>query len=79
MTIAVVEIQALLQVVLAALIAGVGITVLFSMVIYCTTRADELRKAHSPVLATILGGLALAGLLACLGSVAFGIHVMTLK
>lgn len=79
MTALAVEVAALGEVVIAALVAGVGITILFSMVIYCTTRASELRQDNAPVLATILGGLAVVGVVACLASVAFGIHVMTLK
>jgi hypothetical protein len=76
---AVVEVQALMQVVLAALLAGVGVTVLFSLVIYCTTRAAELQRDGAVIVATILGALALLGLVACVAGVAFGIQVMTTK
>ena len=79
MALGVLEAQALFQVVVAALVAGVGITIVFSMVIYCATRASEMRQSDAPVLATLLGGLAIVGLVLCLAGVAFGIHVMTLK
>jgi hypothetical protein len=74
-----VVVSELLEVVVASLVAGVGVTVLFSMVIYCATRAAELRQAQAPVLATLLGGIAMVGLVACLAVVAVGIHVMTQK
>jgi hypothetical protein len=79
MTLAVIEVEALLEVVVAALVAGVGVTVIFSLVIYFATRASELRQNDAPVLALFLGGIAALGLVACLAGVAFGIHVMTQK
>ena len=71
--------NALFQVVVAALAAGVGITIVFSMVIYCATRANEMRQSDAPVIAALLGGLAVVGLVVCLAGVVFGIHVMALK
>lgn len=76
---AIVEVQALLEVVAAALVAGVGLTLLFSLVIYCATRAAELRRAGAGVGAWALGTLATAGTLACLAGVAAGILVMMEK
>ena len=79
MPLALVEVEALLEVIVAALVAGVGVTVLFSMVIYLATRASELRQDGAPVLAFFLGAIAVVGLVACLAIVALGIHVMAQK
>jgi hypothetical protein len=79
MALAAIELEGLMEVVVAALIAGVGVTVVFSMVIYFATRASELRQSDAPVLALVLGSIAALGLVACLAGVAFGIHVMTQK
>lgn len=79
MPVALVEVEALLEVVVASLIAGVGVTALFSMVIYFATRASELRQAEAPVLAFILGTISVVGLVACLAVVAVGIQVMAQK
>ena len=79
MPFALIEVEALLEVVVASLVAGVGVTALFSIVIYFATRASELRQSDAPVLAFILGAVAVVGLVACLAVVAIGIHVMTQK
>lgn len=78
MTVALIGVE-LLETVVASLVAGVGVTVLFSMVIYFATRASELRQNDAPVLALVLGGIAVIGLVACLAAVAIGIHVMAQK
>jgi hypothetical protein len=78
-SLAAIELGALLEAAAAALLAGVGLTALFSIVIYCTTRADELRRDGSLVLASVLGLVAVLGVLTCLGGVVFGIKVMTDK
>lgn len=79
MPVALVEIGALLEVIVASLLAGVGVMALFSMVIYFATRASELRQDEAPALAFILGSIAVVGLVACVAVVAFGIHVMVQK
>ena len=79
MPVALIEVEALLEVVVASLVAGVGVTALFSIVIYFATRASELRQNDAPILAAVLGGMAIVGLVACLAVVAIGIHVMTQK
>jgi hypothetical protein len=74
-----VVVEALLEVVVASLVAGVGVMALFSLVIYFATRASEMRQSDAPVLAFVLGAVAVVGLVACLAVVAIGIHVMTQK
>jgi hypothetical protein len=74
----VVDWQALLQVIAASLIAGIGATVAFSLAILGATRFADLRRDESPA-AWGYGALALAGLAVTLAAVAFGIYVMTAK
>ena len=76
---AIVDTDALLSVVAATLAAGVGVTALFSIVIFTATRSAELRRAGSLGGATILGALAVLGVLGCAAAIAFGIHLMASK
>jgi len=69
----------LLNVVISAVAAGIGITVVFSTVIYCVDRASELRRDQrggAAAAMTIAGMLALA---ACLGLVVYGLILVTSK
>lgn len=74
----IVDWHALLQVILASLIAGIGATVAFSLAILGATRFADLRRDENPV-AWGYGALAFAGLAATLAAVAFGIYVITAK
>jgi hypothetical protein len=75
----IVDWQALGSVVAASFIAGVGLTALFSLVVASATRSADLRRAGRMLGSTILGVLAAAGVIACLGLVAFGISLMAAK
>jgi hypothetical protein len=75
----VVETKELLQTVLASLVAGVGITVVFSIAIWGAARFVDLSRSERPVAAgaaAAVGGLALA---ATLAAVVAGLLVMTSK
>ncbi len=75
----VVDTKALLETVVASLIAGVGITMIFSMAIAGAALFADARRHGRPVLA---GGAALmmvVGLAATAAAIAFGIVVMTSK
>jgi hypothetical protein len=74
----IVDWEALLQVILASLIAGIGSTVAFSLAILGAIRFAELRRDERPA-AWGYGALAVAGLAATLAAVLFGIYVMTAK
>ncbi len=75
----VIETQDLLETVAASLIAGVGITAAFAVLIYGVTRSADMVRDERPLLATAAGGLAaLAGLVVIAGIV-LGIVVMTQK
>lgn len=75
----VVETRELLETAIASVIAGVGITVVFSIAIWGAARFVDLSRGERPVAAAAaaaLGGLALAVTLA---AVAVGIAVMMSK
>lgn len=75
----VVETKQLLETILASLVAGVGMTVVFAIAIWGVARFADLSRNERPLAAgaaATLAGLALAMTLA---GVAFGIVVMTRK
>jgi hypothetical protein len=74
-----VETKALLQSVVAALIAGIGVTAVFSVVIFALARAGDMVREERPLMATGAGALAvLAGVMVA-AAIVFGIVVMTQK
>jgi hypothetical protein len=75
----VVETKALLETVAASLIAGIGVTAAFSIVIYGVTRSADLTRDERPLLASAAGGLALLAGLVVTAAIVFGIVVMTQK
>ena len=73
----VVETKELLETVVASVVAGVGITIVFSIAIWGAARFVDLSRSERPMAAAgaaALGGLALA---ATLATVAVGLVVMT--
>jgi cytochrome c biogenesis protein CcdA len=75
----VVETKELLQSVAASLIAGIGVTAVFSVVVFAVTRTGDMVREERPVLATIAGALAVLAGLAVTAAIVFGIVVMTQK
>ncbi len=75
----VVDAEALLSVVAASLVAGLGLTLLFSIAIASATRAAELRRDGRRTGAFALGALVVVGLLGCIALVAVGLEVMVSK
>jgi hypothetical protein len=75
----VVETKELAQTVVASLIAGVGVTGVFAIMIFGATRFADLRRDDRPGLAVAAGALALAALAVVIAAVVFGIIVMTTK
>jgi len=69
----------LLEVVEAGLLAGVGISVAFSLLILGTVRAGEARAASRTASALLHGLLALIALIVCVGAVVFGVSTMLAK
>ena len=77
---ALIDTDALLQVVLAALVAGIGATALFSVVIYSAARSAEVRReGGSRLIATLLGVVAAVTFGACLLAVFEALRIMTTK
>jgi hypothetical protein len=75
----IVETEALLETVVASLIAGVGITGSFSVMIFAAARFADLRRDDRPMLAALTGAVALLGLAVTLGGIVLGIVAMTAK
>jgi hypothetical protein len=75
----VVETKDLIETVVASLIAGVGVTTAFAILIFGVTRSADMVRDERPVLAVAAGGLAVIALLVVVASIAFGIVVMTQK
>jgi hypothetical protein len=79
MTGTVVETKDLLEAVVASLIAGIGVTAAFSILILGITRSADMARNERPMLATAAAGLALVAGLAVVAAIVFGIVVMTQK
>jgi hypothetical protein len=75
----VVETKELLETVVASVVAGVGITVIFSVAIWGVARFADLSRNERPLAAGAAATLAALAGLATLGAVAFGIVIMTRK
>jgi hypothetical protein len=75
----VVETKQLLETVIASLLAGVGVTVVFSVAIWGVARFADLSRNERPLAAAAAATLAGAAMLVTLAAVAFGIVVMTRK
>jgi hypothetical protein len=60
-----VDVKALLKVVWVSLVAGVGVTAAFSLVVLGTTRAGALRRGERPGAAVLWGFVAAVGLAVC--------------
>jgi hypothetical protein len=74
-----VDTRGLLKVVLASLVASVGITALFSVAIVGVARSLEWRRNGRPLAAGAFTVLAFVALVGCAAAVTLGIVVMTSK
>jgi hypothetical protein len=75
----IVDTDVLLEVVGAAFAAGIGITAIFGLVIYGSTRFDDLRRAGNAGGAAAFATFAAVGLAAFVAAVVLGLVVMTSK
>ena len=75
----VVDWEALGDVVIASLVAGVGVTLCFSLAILGMTRFADLRRAEKPIPAGLYALVGLLGLAASLAGIVTAIVVMTAK
>jgi hypothetical protein len=74
-----IETKEMLQTVLASVIAGVGITVVFSVAIWGAARFADLSRNERPLAAGAAATVGVLALLVTLGGIALGIVVMTSK
>jgi len=75
----VVDTSALGEVILASLVATIGVTTAFALTILGAARSIELRRDARPIEAGAYAALSLVTLVACIAAVAFGIVIMTSK
>jgi hypothetical protein len=75
----VIETKELAETVLAAAVGGIGITALFSLIIFGAARSADMRRDDRPVLATAYGGLAGVAFLATAAGIVLGMVVMLSK
>jgi hypothetical protein len=74
-----IEGKEMLQTVLASVIAGVGITVVFSVAIWGAARFADLNRNERPLAAGAAAAVGVLALLVTLGGIALGIVAMTSK
>ena len=75
----IVDTEGLLKTIVAAFIAGVGVTLIFSLAILGASRFVDLSRDGRSAGAIAFGALAVVALLAALFAVAVGLIVMTRK
>ncbi len=75
----IVDTQALLKTIAASFIAGVGVTLIFSVAILGASRFADLSRDGRPAAAVAFGLVGVVALLAAGAAVAIGIIVMTQK
>ena len=75
----IVETKELLQTVVFASVAGVGVTVIFSLAIWGVARFADLSQEERPVAAAAAAGVAALALLAVAAVIVVGVIVMTSK
>jgi hypothetical protein len=75
----IVDTQALLKTIVAAFVAGVGVTLIFSLAILGASRFADMSRDGRPAAAIAFGVVGLMALLAALAAVTVGIIVMTRK
>jgi len=75
----IVDTEALLKTIVASAVAGVGVTLIFSLAILGASRFADLNRDGRPVAAVAFGVLAVVALAAAAAAVTIGIIVMTRK
>ena len=75
----VVETKNLLETVAASLVAGIGVTAAFSIVVFAVTRSADMVREERPLLAAAAGSLAVLAGAVVIAAIVFGIVVMTTK
>ena len=73
------EKKALLDTVIASLVAGIGVTAVFAILVFGVTRSAEMARDERPAAATAAGTLAVVSFLIVAGAIVLGIVVMVQK
>lgn len=79
MTGAAIDTTALLKMLYTSVLAGVGVTVVFSITVLGAIRAGDMRRTCRPGAAAAFGALATIGLLLSAGIVVLGLILLTRK
>jgi hypothetical protein len=79
MILAKIDTTGLWEVILYALVAGVGVTVVFALAVYGATRSTDMRQVGRNATATMYGLLAALGGAATLGAISYGIYLVQKK
>jgi hypothetical protein len=79
MRLAVVEVGQIFEVIWVSLLAGVGITIAYSLVVFGTGRSAEARRAGRGAASIVYGGLALVCLAVFAGGIVLGVQIMLTK
>jgi hypothetical protein len=75
----VIETKEMLETVAVSLIAGVGVTGAFAILVFGVTRSADMARDERPALAAAAGALAVIALAVVIASIVLGIVVMTSK
>jgi hypothetical protein len=75
----IIDTHAAWQAVWTAAVAGVGMTIVFSLAVLGATRSTDMRRNDQPVQAGLFALLALLGLAATIGAVVYAITLITTK
>ena len=75
----VIETKELLDTVLASLVAGIGVTTVFAILIFGVARSADMVRDERPLAATAAGGLAFLAFAVVTAAIVLGIVVMTQK
>lgn len=69
----------LLKLVVGALVAGLGVTLAFSLLLYCSERAITLRREHQRTPAVLFQAASLLALLAIVAVIVYGLALTVSK
>jgi hypothetical protein len=75
----VVDVDALWRTAWTAAVAGIGISVVFALTVLGATRSSDLRRENRAVPAALYVLLAVAGTIGTIGSVVYGVVLITTK
>jgi hypothetical protein len=75
----VIETKELFDTVVASLVAGIGVTAVFAILIFGVARSADMARDERPVAAAAAGGLAVIAFAVVSAAIVLGIVVMTQK